>query len=197
MVFSLLDCRDLNLSKIASYFQSDAKVESRYRRLQRFIKIKLDFISCAKMIVNILQINTKKMTIILDRTNWKFGKKHINFLYLAVNWNGIGVPLFWCLLRDKKQGNSNYEDRLSLINRCKQAFGPESIGAIVGDREFIGKKWVEFLKNHDIPFVLRLKDKGQRIGTPWGGAKKIDKIFNDLRPNEMRSLGRVRINETN
>ena len=67
----------------------------------------------------------------------------------------------------------------------------------MGDREFIGKEWVEFLQQYRISFVLRLKEKGQKIGTPWGGTKKIDKFFNDLRPGEMRSLGRVRINENN
>jgi hypothetical protein len=30
----------------------------------------------------------------MDRTNWKFGKKYINILYLAVSFNGIAVPLF-------------------------------------------------------------------------------------------------------
>ncbi|MBY0264077.1 MAG: hypothetical protein K2P90_01380, partial [Holosporales bacterium] len=36
--------------------------------------------------------------LVMDRTNWKWGQKDINFLFLAVAWEGIAVPLFWSLL---------------------------------------------------------------------------------------------------
>jgi hypothetical protein len=40
--------------------------------------------------------------LVMDRTNWKWGQKDINFLFLAFSWEGIAVPLFClcCLIRE-------------------------------------------------------------------------------------------------
>ncbi len=57
-------------------------------------------------------IEDKKWILIMDRTNWKFGKVHINILMLAVAHKGMSIPILWFLLpKDRKQENSNYRDR--------------------------------------------------------------------------------------
>ncbi len=48
----------------------------------------------------------KDIELIMDRTNWKFGKTSINFLVLSVNWKNLAIPIYWIML-DNKGGNSN------------------------------------------------------------------------------------------
>jgi hypothetical protein len=31
----------------------------------------------------------------MDRTNWQFGKSHINILVVTVILNGVGLPIAW------------------------------------------------------------------------------------------------------
>ena len=96
------------------------------------------------------------MDLYIDRTNWKFGKKDINFLVLAAKIKGITIPIFWELLDHK--GNSDYESRLRLMEKFKTTFGVSRIRSFMADREFIGKEWFDYLLQHKIRFYIRIKD---------------------------------------
>jgi len=71
-------------------------------------------------------------------------------------------------LKDKKIGNSDFRDRISLVKKYIDTFGLETIQCVLGDREFIGKNWIEWLNQQQIPYVLRMKEKGQYIGKRSG-----------------------------
>jgi hypothetical protein len=87
----------------------------------------------------------------MDRTNWKFGHKDINFLVLAARIGGITFPLFWRLLPHR--GNSDFQERKAILEQFRKAFGFEAIRSFSADREFIGKDWLKYLYRHDIPFL--------------------------------------------
>jgi len=80
----------------------------------------------------------------MDRTNWKLGILHINILTLGIAYKGIAFPLIWLVL--PKQGNSNTNERIQLIERFIRIFGSDKIGCLTGDREFIGGEWFRNLK---------------------------------------------------
>jgi len=80
----------------------------------------------------------------LDRTNWRWGKKNINILVLAVVYKGIAIPIYWLLLN--KRGNSNTRERIALLKRFIKHFGKTRIIRLLADREFIGKDWFAWLK---------------------------------------------------
>ncbi len=42
-----------------------------------------------------------KLVLSMDRTNWKFGKVHINILMLSVAHKGMAIPIVWYLLKKK------------------------------------------------------------------------------------------------
>jgi len=44
----------------------------------------------------------EKWILIMDRTNWKFGKVDINFLVLSVAYKGIAIPILWYILKNNK-----------------------------------------------------------------------------------------------
>jgi len=31
----------------------------------------------------------------MDRTNWKWGKTHVNILMLSIAYKGISIPIVW------------------------------------------------------------------------------------------------------
>jgi hypothetical protein len=117
----LYKCRD----KIASTSQKEAK----YSQLIRLFKIaNLDkiIIGISLLIVDLLFSNQAAIYLVMDRTNWKFGNRHINVLVLGFLFhnNSIFIPLVWVDLGEKrKRGNSNYEDRKNLIDKFLNLVG--------------------------------------------------------------------------
>jgi hypothetical protein len=75
-------------------------------------------------------------------------------------------------------------------------FGKEAIHVVLGDREFIGKYWINYLIDNDISYVFRLKEEGQYISNSRGKMIKIRDLCARLQPGEtvglgMRKVGKV------
>ena len=76
---------------------------------------------------------------------------------LGVVYQGVAIPLLWHLL--DKQGNSNTEERIDLLEKFLEQLGDHQIDYIVADREFIGEDWFLYLlKYTSYRFCIRLKD---------------------------------------
>ncbi len=190
-IVALIQTKSINLVMLSNAFMSTALCESSYKRLKRFLcEIAFDPRSFARTIADIMELErSEKWSLAFDRTNWKFGKQHINILYLAVCYKGMSVPLFWSLLEDKKRGNSDFIDRADLIDMFIDVFGVRQIGAVLGDREFIGKSWIEYFQKRRIPFAFRLKENGQLIVDHRGRKVKISRMLRFLNPKQSTSLG--------
>lgn len=97
--------------------------------------------------------------LVLDRTNWEFGRVHKNILCIGAIYHGCFIPLIWIDLN--KAGNSNMQTRLDLVERLKKQWLeilPFPALHLSGDREFIGDFWLRQLVKLDIKFVIRLKN---------------------------------------
>jgi len=157
LVFGALTSRTVNLTHIAALFPGDAEVSSNYRRLQRFFaEVSFDFDALARFIVRFMGIEKGPWKLALDRTNWKFGRAHINILVLAIVHQGVAIPLLWTVLG--RAGNSSTKRRTALLKRFFRIFGTDKIAELTGDREFVGEDWMRFLLDRDIPFILRLRE---------------------------------------
>jgi hypothetical protein len=75
-------------------------------------------------------------------------------LVLTVYFKGVRLPILFHLL-DKK-GNSNHQERIDLLGEFVEIFGTERIFSLVGDREFIGQKWLKCLMEKQINFSIRI-----------------------------------------
>jgi hypothetical protein len=75
---ALFSVKTVNLTQIANSFLTNAKQDSSYRRVRRFFKDFSFDMSVIVIIVLNLFIKDGKFTLLLDRTNWKWGQKHIN-----------------------------------------------------------------------------------------------------------------------
>lgn len=154
LIMGLFKVKTVNLTEIATTFPGRAEIESHYRRLQRFFQqVEFDSPLIAQLVVSFLPDPT--YTLALDRTNWMLGCFSINFLVLSVVHQGIAFPIFWTFL--PKQGNSNTQERIELLNRFIAHFGTIKIDCLLADREFIGKEWFRYLKDHHIQFHIRIK----------------------------------------
>ena len=166
---ALICARTVNLTQISSFFKSHAKQESSYRRVRRFFS---DFSFDRTVIIPFflaLFSLKKDLILILDRTNWKWGKKNINILLLSVAYRGIGIPLFWSVSSDA--GSSSTFERKEVLQKLLERVGYSRIQAFLADREFIGEEWFRFLKKQKIPFVIRIKQN-----TMAGGIRQFYQI---------------------
>ena len=96
--------------------------------------------------------------LVLDRTNWEYGKVHKNLLCIGAIYYGCFIPLVWTDLN--KAGNSNMATRLALIQRLQSQWLeilPFPVLHLSGDREFIGDYWLRELVKLRIQFVIRIK----------------------------------------
>lgn len=145
------------LWRLAAYVTTTATTDSVRRRFYRFFQyVKLDGTVAARIVVDLLGMAGKPWVLAIDRTNWDFGKTTINILMISVMWNGMCVPLIWTLL--PSAGNSNARTRVCLLNRLQRAFPGLQIASLMGDREFIGERWMAYLKRNKIGFILRLRE---------------------------------------
>jgi hypothetical protein len=184
VILALCKVQTVSFHKLANAFDSSSKAESALRRVQRFIS---SFELCsdlvAKVIFSLLPEKTN-LTLVLDRTNWQFGKQDINVFMLGIAYRGVAFPILFSLL-DKK-GNSNCAERISLIGRFIGLFGKECIDSLVADREFVGEHWIKFLNDSQLRYYIRIRNnfkvflprKNEEIPVSW--------LFQGLKVGDIR-----------
>ncbi|WP_395094870.1 hypothetical protein [Armatimonas sp.] len=59
----------------------------------------------------------------MDRTNWKWGIVHLNILMLCIVEGYIGFPLTWFSLEKQGKGNTNSDERITLMKSFVKIFG--------------------------------------------------------------------------
>ena len=189
LLLALLRVRRMDLTHIAVAMEGASLISSRYRRLQRFFAhVRFDYDAFAKLIVHCFGFDHYYLT--LDRTNWKWGKHDLNLLVLAIVYKGVAVPVYWLVLN--KQGNSNQRERIALLKRFIRQFGSTGIKAVLGDREFVGQQWWQWLTEHRIPFVMRMKHN-QNFRHPKGKQRPVKQLFCALSCGQSKVLRKTRM----
>lgn len=182
ILLGLLKVNTVNLRKIATVFESDRLVDSRYKRLQRFFaQMHFDQSTLAVFLLKQFFTAEEKVYLTIDRTNWFVGKKPINILMLGVAYEGAAIPLFWKLL--DHSGNATAEEHRSIVEEFIETFGKERIEAVLADREFGNKGLCSWLSDEEIPFYIRVKSslKGRYFCEK---GFRIDRRFKSLRRGE-------------
>ena len=190
LLLALIQSRHMNLTQLAVNFGGQATLKSRYRRLQRFFQaVVFDYDAVAHLIMQLFDFKDKSYYLTLDRTNWKWGKANLNILTLAIAYKGMAVPVYWLVLN--KQGNSNQRERIALLQRFIRQFGRQGIQGVLADREFIGDQWWQWLSDHTIPYLIRMKDN-QLLTNHRHAGRPVQTLFRDLKAGEQRVLRKRR-----
>lgn len=186
MLIALMAVGTVNLTQLALFFPSRALITSRYRRIQRFFSHHwLDYNEIAHFIMKLFGFTENDFYLSLDRTNWKWGKININLLVLAVVYKGAAIPVYWLPLN--KRGNSNWRERIVLMNRFISQFGRVHIKGLLADREFIGDKWMGWLIQEKIPFNIRIRNNSYTINSR-GDKVRVDRLFQTLKVGEIHNI---------
>lgn len=167
-ILGMIRSRNVQFCEIAAHMDTDAQNDSNLRRIQMFFAdYRLDYRQIAVLLILMLP-DARRWHLSIDRTNWQFGQLDINYLVVSLSCRGVGVPIWFELLEDKKRGNSDEKDRIALLRQVvKLAAGKKLV--LYADREFIGKNWVAFLLDNKVDFFIRLR-KSTRLA--WQGTDK-------------------------
>lgn len=155
-VLALVVVRSVTLSTVASVLNPKVLPESNERRIKRFLGgVGFDGEAWLKLALALLPLEGK-LFLTLDRTTWELGSVCRNLLIVGVAYRGTAFPLLWTVL--DKQGNSDTEERLALLDRLLPHVPAERVAALVADREFIGEAWFRGLKARGVVFVMRIRN---------------------------------------
>jgi hypothetical protein len=156
VVFAMIASRSVQYCEIADKMEGDADEDSKLRRIQRFMAdYPLDYDLILVFLLLMLPPKSR-VTLVLDRTEWEFGRQNHNILVVSIYTHGIGFPIwFECL--DNDGGNSCTDDRMYVIECCIKYLGKQRIKAVIGDCEFIGAEWVKYLLHLKVDFFLDLR----------------------------------------
>ena len=159
LVFGVIKNRSINLTLLATTMAGPTSQGSEYRKAQRFFeKFAMPLHDLGVFIVSQIPKEKRGWTLSIDRTNWKFGKTHINILVVGIVVKNVAIPIAWRVLPQKtKRGNSNTQQRIEIMGRVLQIVPSKLIYALTMDREFIGSKWLCWLEKHNVGFILRIK----------------------------------------
>ena len=98
---------------------------------------------------------TPSWYIAIDRTNWSWGRAHINIFMLSACYEVIAIPLFWLLL--PQAGCSTGMEQITLLQRFVRCFGTTPIKAVLADREFPNQQLITWLHQQRISYYSRIK----------------------------------------
>lgn len=99
---------------------------------------------------------TGKFDLCLDRTNWKFRKKNVN--YLVLSWRihkQVSLPFFAAEL--DKAGNSNTKGKTELLEQFGKVFGFDCIQSLLADNE-LGDARFKRLIAWNVPFFIPVRE---------------------------------------
>ena len=159
-LIAILAVQTVGLPKIANVFPSQVQKSSVYKRLQRLLReFEFDQDKLALFLAALCNV-PGPWVLSLDRTNWKFGKSHLNILMLSIVSPGITFPLLWTTLTKNdigKAGNSNTEERIALLERFFRLFSSQKGSCLLADREFASKEFLDYFDSLGSFYEIRLK----------------------------------------
>jgi hypothetical protein len=181
-ICALCKVQTVCFEKLATGFDSNARVNSSLRRIQRFIaEYMLDTRLIARFVFSLLP-HEPPYRLTMDRTNWKFGSTDINILVLAVVYQGVAFPVLYKMM--PKFGNSSTGERIALMEEFIELFGADSIECLLADREFVGQHWLSYLNHRHIRYHIRIRENFWVVIPRNGHHVKASWLFNHLKINQ-------------
>lgn len=187
ILVALITVRTVNLVEIAQAMLTGGLFEARYKRLRRFFKEfnGFSFSIFSKFIAQFFLPSNIKWQLVMDRTNWKWGKANINILMVSAVCGTVAIPLIWKFL--PKKGASNTDEWIEIVEKFIGIFGLNVIQELLGDREFVSAKWFQWLQEKQLPFTIRLK-KSISVTSAKENKTHTRTLFINLRQGQVRYI---------
>ena len=137
LLVSILRNRTVNLVKLASEANDEIKEGSLYRRFQNFfLKFDMPIDDIGRLVLAKLSKPVDGWVLSMDRTNWKFGRTHINILVIGVVTRKVAIPVCWVVLPPLISRSVLSEGR-------RVGWGPSNYIPIYKYIQYIQKKYIE------------------------------------------------------
>jgi hypothetical protein len=147
--------KQVRLERMARIFPCLITVESRRKKLQRFLDLPhltielIWFPLITYWLTTYCRVGTR-LSIAIDRSQWGC----INLFMVSLIWERRAIPLYWSLL--PKLGSSNFDEQTANLQPVLPLFFQYKV-IVLGDREFCSIDLGNWLKEKGVSFCLRLK----------------------------------------
>lgn len=155
LLFLLQTFRSVKLEQLARHLPVPILMESRRRKLQRFLYLKSWTVEMiwwpliSRWLAQKFNPGTT-LHIAIDRTQWC----QTNLIVLSLIYRNRGIPIHFHYL--EKLGNSNYDEQIAFLEPLLELLSPFTI-VLLGDREFCGVDLAKWLGQRHAYIALRLK----------------------------------------
>ncbi len=185
LVLALVRFRTTNLARLCLAMPGRAHETSAYRRLQRFFaQVIIDDAALHSLLI--AHAAGDRLTLSLDRTEWKTAGHVHNLLVVGYLHRGVVVPLAWRALG--KPGSSHQDERIALFADLFERLPAARVEVVLGDREFIGRDFLGWLDARRVGFVVRIKKNAWVRHLRSGTAYQAGPLFATLRDGDRRRL---------
>jgi hypothetical protein len=142
------------VGKITEKYKTET--ESHYKRLTRFILLN----SFGNLWYYILQygldlLNLKVSNCYIDGTEWYIGSFKLHILVLAVDYQGVAIPIYFQCYRHK--GVLSEFERIQFMKNARRCCPFLDDANIIADREFIGHEWFCHFEQLVMFFTCRIR----------------------------------------
>lgn len=155
LMIGAMKAKSVHLSQIANRMNKSVAPESNLRRLHRLLEeVSIDPQNILRFVQNEAKVQSAKLRLSLDRSEWSSNGQKINILTLGVAYKTIALPL---LVEDlDKAGCSHSNERINILEQLLDIVVPEEIEVLCADREFASVAFLTALHERNVNFALRL-----------------------------------------
>lgn len=159
LVLAVIGQRTVSLVWLSKHPDTEVRSASVLRRFERFFtEVMLRPRQIGALILSMAPRPEGGWVLAMDRTNWQFGKTHINILMVTVILGKVGLPIAWRVLpQSTKRGNSRKFHRIAVMEEVLAILPAHDIRVLTMDREFVGTHWLGWLELMDIRYIVRVK----------------------------------------
>ena len=153
---AIIGAKSVQYPDIAAEMDGAAQAESKEKRIQRFVADYAFDEEFVFLFLVFLLPKKGKITLCIDRTTWEFGNCTHNLLTVTAYSHGVGIPI-WVESVAPSGGCCDVDDKMYVIMKCIDLLGRERIKCVIGDCEFIGEEWIEYLWAQKIHFFFDIR----------------------------------------
>jgi hypothetical protein len=99
LIWGVVKAKTVKIKELAMHVSSQGNLHAKITRVERLLlKQNFNLICFGKIILKLL--NTEgKLKLAIDRTNWQFGAKNLNFFVAVIIYGNISIPIAWVIAR--------------------------------------------------------------------------------------------------
>ncbi len=93
LIWGVVQAKTVKVKELAIHIGSKGNLHAKVIKVERlFLNQVIDLICFGKIILKLFQTESR-LKLAIDRTNWQFGEKNLNFFVAAIVYGNISIPI--------------------------------------------------------------------------------------------------------